>query len=474
VKPAAAWLALAGLCAVLASCASERPRIEDYLPRAPLPQHAPAHAAEPPARPLTLDAAVRIALDNNPLLRAAREGVAAAREAVGEARAPYFPRISGIGGFGRLEAHDLVVTGTRGIDIGPDNSYTFLGILTWDIYDFGYRHAQLKAAMARAAAAGEEAALTRHDIALNVSLAFHTLRAADENLDAAKRAAERAEDHVRLARERQAVGAAPEADVLRARVEAGNARLELVRAHSQVRLARGDLNTAMGLPVELPVDVAAPAEEILAPDQVDLTAAFDRALYNRPELRRQLARVDEARRSADAARASLYPRLTLDAFYLQQGQTFFPEGRACSTGHSSSIRCSRASPRGGASRAARPNCAKPRPRRRMPSCRCARRSGPRSNNCGRRGKRSRRPPCSWRTRTRACASPSSVTACRRAPSRNSSMRRPRSSGPRHRSSGRGPTIARQAPASCGPRASCRSNRNDPLFRDRGLIRARPP
>ena len=328
MKPAAAWLALAGLCAVLASCASERPRIEDYLPRAPLPQHAPAHAAEPPARPLTLDAAVRIALDNNPLLRAAREGVAAAREAVGEARAPYFPRISGIGGFGRLEAHDLVVTGTRGIDIGPDNSYTFLGILTWDIYDFGYRHAQLKAAMARATAAGEEAARARQDIALNVSLAFHTLRAADENLDAAKRAAERAEDHVRLARERQAVGAAPEADVLRARVEAGNARLELVRAHSQVRLARGDLNTAMGLPVELPVDVAAPAEEILAPDQVDLTAAFDRALYNRPELRRQLARVDEARRSADAARASLYPRLTLDAFYLQQGQTFFPEGRA--------------------------------------------------------------------------------------------------------------------------------------------------
>ena len=328
MKPAAAWLALAGLCAVLASCASERPRIEDYLPRAPLPQHAPAHAAEPPARPLTLDAAVRIALDNNPLLRAAREGVAAAREAVGEARAPYFPRISGIGGFGRLEAHDLVVTGTRGIDIGPDNSYTFLGILTWDIYDFGYRHAQLKAAMARATAAGEEAARARQDIALNVSLAFHTLRAADENLDAAKRAAERAEEHVRLARERQALGASPEADVLRARVEAGNARLELVRAHSQVRLARGDLNTAMGLPVELPVDVAAPAEEILAPDQVDLTAAFDRALYNRPELRRQLARVDEARRSADAARASLYPRLTLDAFYLQQGQTFFPEGRA--------------------------------------------------------------------------------------------------------------------------------------------------
>jgi outer membrane protein TolC len=42
-------------------------------------------------RALTLETAVAIALDKNPNIRAARQGVTAAKEAGGEARAPYYP-----------------------------------------------------------------------------------------------------------------------------------------------------------------------------------------------------------------------------------------------------------------------------------------------------------------------------------------------------------------------------------------------
>ena len=44
--------------------------------------------------PLALDAAVRIALAENPLLRAAAEGVTAAAEGVGIAKAAYFPEVT--------------------------------------------------------------------------------------------------------------------------------------------------------------------------------------------------------------------------------------------------------------------------------------------------------------------------------------------------------------------------------------------
>jgi hypothetical protein len=56
----------------------------------------PAGAQRPDAalpamgKTLDLESAVRIALDQNPLNRAASEGIAVAKEAVGEARAPFY------------------------------------------------------------------------------------------------------------------------------------------------------------------------------------------------------------------------------------------------------------------------------------------------------------------------------------------------------------------------------------------------
>ena len=53
--------------------------------------HEPAQEA---GRPLTLDGCLRVALTNSPAVKAAGAGVSVAEEATGEARAPYYPRIS--------------------------------------------------------------------------------------------------------------------------------------------------------------------------------------------------------------------------------------------------------------------------------------------------------------------------------------------------------------------------------------------
>jgi len=320
---------------VCGCAAPEPPRVEDYLPRTEV-----MHAAEPgrgaapgPSEPLTLDACVRIALDNNPVQRAAREGVAAARHAIGEARSAYFPKLTGIIGYSRVEAHNFFQSttpqgGTLSFDIPARDSYFLTGIFTWTLYDFGSRYSQLKAAMARKGIAESDLARARLDIALNVYQAFYALQVAQEAQTIARKTVDRAKDNLQLARDRRDVGAAPEIDVLRADVDLAQARLDLVRANSLVRTARGNLNTAMGLPVEMSIDVVPPPDHIVSPDEIDLQKALDQAVHRRPEVMSALHNVDAARRSVSGAKSAFGPSISLTGVYVQQGTELFPKGQA--------------------------------------------------------------------------------------------------------------------------------------------------
>jgi len=58
--------------------------------------------------PLTLQAAQHIALDTNPLSRAAYEGIVIAQEAAGIAKAPYYPEIGANAHYQRWQKHDFI------------------------------------------------------------------------------------------------------------------------------------------------------------------------------------------------------------------------------------------------------------------------------------------------------------------------------------------------------------------------------
>ena len=67
--------------------------------------------AAPAGAPLTLDDCLRRAADNQPLLAAAGAGVSAATEAVGEARAPYWPQVDLSTGYHRWQQRAFLPAG---------------------------------------------------------------------------------------------------------------------------------------------------------------------------------------------------------------------------------------------------------------------------------------------------------------------------------------------------------------------------
>lgn len=295
----------------------------------------PATAAEDP---LTLETCVAIALDANPAARAAREGVQAAGEAVGEARAPYYPELSARAAYRRWETHaflpgGLGPAGAPGA-IGPTDDWSAGLEARYLVFDSGARRARLEAAKAREGRAREDERTARQDLALAVHEAYFGFVAAGEHRVVAEDHLVRAEDHLRLARERKDAGAVPRADVLRAQTGVSEARLALVRAEGLVRTARGRLSVVLGLPVATELRVDASPRPISPPAEADLPAALERALGERPELQAALQEARALRGQVAEARSAFGPRVHLAAGYGRRDQAFWPEDDDWSAGAS--------------------------------------------------------------------------------------------------------------------------------------------
>lgn len=288
--------------------------------------------------PLTLDQCLAIATDHQPALMAAQAGVNAATQAVGEARAPYFPQVDVNAGYHRFQKRAFFPSGLSfgsgalPTQIGPLTDWTAGLSSRFTVFDFGARKAGLKAAEARKVGAEAEASATASDVRLSVEKAFYTLAAAQDLQTVAEKNLARTREHLKLAEVRRAAGAVPQADVLRMQAEVANAELQLISMQSQVRISTGRLNTAMGLAAETPLQIALMSDPPTPPAKADLGTAIEQALARRPELTAAEKRTDAARAALTAARASRAPRLFADAAYGWNDTVWTPETKEWQAG----------------------------------------------------------------------------------------------------------------------------------------------
>jgi len=299
---------------------------------------APPPAAATDAPPLTLDDCLRAAAASHPMLTAAAAGVSAAGEAVGEARAPYWPQVDLSAGYHRWQKRAFLPAGLALPGqpppklIGPLDDWT--GGLTSRVtlFDFGERRAGLATARALMGSAEADAASIRADVRLSVQSAFYALAAARDLLGVAERNLARNESHLTLVQARREAGAVPQADVLRVQAGVAAARLDLISARSRLRIAAGGLNTAIGRPAETPVAIAPPDGAAPPPTAADLAEAVAAAIANRPELRSEQLRVAAARAGVDGARAARAPKLRADGSYGWNDTAVLPETKEWQVG----------------------------------------------------------------------------------------------------------------------------------------------
>jgi outer membrane protein TolC len=285
-----------------------------------VPQPAPARGDEP-AAPLTLGAALQIALAASPDLRSATERVAAADAVLARARADFYPLLRLSEDYGvsnnpqtafAYELSQGQFNFVPGLDLNHpgnhDDFHTQLHIQQ-TLYAGGRRLAQVRSAQARAQADAAGLAAVQNELVFRVAEAYYRTFQARELREVRRQAVEQVRRELGVVRARLQAGTAVKLDELTVQVRLAEVEEALIAANNQQELAWAVLENVTGarltahvLPAELP---AAPWSA-----RVDvLEGLVSEAVRERPELAETALRRRAAEQDVRALQAGRYPTL---------------------------------------------------------------------------------------------------------------------------------------------------------------------
>ena len=298
-------------------------------------------SAQPEAQPrsLTLQHAVTIALEKNPLRKAAIAETKAASAAIREARSFLMPHL----GFSE--------TATR----GDDPVYVFGSELrqqrfttadfalnklntplpfgnfatrfggTWNLFDSFATWHEVNQAKQMNEAAGHQLDRTDQEIVFRVVSSYYDVLLAARELEVAERSSKTAHSIMERSQARFDSGLTVESDLLTAKVRMAARQQEAIRARNTLEVARAQLNTAMGVPLDSSFQITEALAERTLPAPV-LGEVEKQALANRPDLKRIVSEEAAQRQGVSIAKSSFGPRVNAFAGWEMDNPTFAAGG----------------------------------------------------------------------------------------------------------------------------------------------------
>jgi outer membrane protein len=297
--------------------------------------------AQQPVQPtsLSLRQAVEIAIEKNPLRKAAIADTKAATADVRAARSFLRPHLS------------FSETATRGNDpvyvFGselrqqrfttadfalnklntplPFGNFTTRFGGTWNLFDsFASWHGVSRAKQMNKAAA-HQLDRTDQEIVFRVVGAYDQVLLARKQLAVAEQSVKTAQAITDRSQSRFDSGLVVESDLLTAKVRMAERQQELIRDRNDLELARAQLNLVMGMPADSSFQPAEDIAEQSLPVPV-LAEAEKQALTNRPELKRINAEQAAQHETVAIAKSSFGPRVNAFAGWEMDNPTFAAGG----------------------------------------------------------------------------------------------------------------------------------------------------
>src|SRR5215468_3065406 len=256
-----------------------------------------AAQATPTYRRVSLAEAIKLAQENYVSTVTSANAIRTASNSVRQARAAYFPSLSLSASQNKSAGERLNTQTNQLTGFASDWAYSTGVNAGITLYDGGALGADLRKAKADVASAEANGVATQAGLVFNVKQAYNAVLAANEQEAAARASLEVADQNLRMTVARVNAGAANVADSLQQVVNVGNARISILSAQQQIRVASGTLSryvSASYLVTAMPSDTAEPQHP-----PIDSAAVMSLALAG-PNIRA----LDAQLRSNQAARRS--------------------------------------------------------------------------------------------------------------------------------------------------------------------------
>lgn len=284
-------------------------------------QPAPPTSPSPERRfetEVTLDEAVKRALERSPAAIAAEGEAQVARAARRSAWGAFLPAASADAGMSISGPTD-VETNT-----GSTDSYSAGFAARWDVFTGLRRGATLRASGARIESAAAGLVEQRFVVALAVETAFFDVLRAEELLEVAVARLGRAQEGLTAAERRASVGSATQSDVLRSQLELNQARDSQLQYRTQRLSAAYSLGRLVG--ADGPVGAKREGAFTATPLAVSEKELLEELVSRTPSVRSAEAALIAAEAGLASARSSYAPSVGVSAGYDWFNRDFVADG----------------------------------------------------------------------------------------------------------------------------------------------------
>ena len=269
-------------------------------------------ASDGPGREaLTLDAAYRIALQNNEQVQVSRERLNQAKQDIDVATAELYPQISAEASWNRQKETTL------GTLSNPDEYGLFTIRADQHLYQWGKVWSGRQIAEHFFQSSRFRHARRLQEIMFRVSSRYYEALLGRRSIEIAKNALTRAQRQLDRAKGRFEVGVVTKTDVLRAQVQVAQAQEQLERAKNQYDVALENLALEIGLD-EVPGEVKEPPTKSFKAEP--MPRLIDRALEKRRDLKQARKEVKASLQRVDFEKADYFPRLSMEGEYTRTNE----------------------------------------------------------------------------------------------------------------------------------------------------------
>jgi len=236
---------------------------------------------------ITLDEAVKRALDGSYLLKEQKEIVKSYRFSYISTIDPYLPRVDIQSSYIRsLNSRDSVSSYSSfssASDAGNSlDAYTFAGSVSYRIFDGGERYAKRKGSYSLLEREKERYKGIRQDVIFSIKSAFYTALGSRLIVERRREAFDTAERIYKLTLARYQEGITKKSDVLQAEVRMTTSKIDVQRAEREYEKAVEDLKSLIFMKTEEKTDADGPLEE--PGFRANYESLNERAIRVKPEI----------------------------------------------------------------------------------------------------------------------------------------------------------------------------------------------
>ncbi len=315
--------------------------VKAVLSIAPLWLACVSASAQQGAQPasLTLQQAVNIALEKNPLRKAAIADTKVASAGVRAARSFLMPHLSlsetatraddPVYVFGSKLRQERFTTADFSLNRlnspRPFGNFATSFAGRWNLFDSFAAWHGINQAKHMNEAVGHQLDRTDQEIVFRVVSSYHEVLLAAKELEVAEQSAKTAQSIMDRSQAKFDSGLTVESDLLTAKVRMATRQQEVIRARNTLEVSRAQLNSAMGMPLDSPFQLTGGlAERTLAiPAVQDLEK---QALTSRPDLKRIASEESAQRQGVSMAKSAFGPRVNAFAGWEMDNPTFVAGG----------------------------------------------------------------------------------------------------------------------------------------------------